>query len=89
MKVDRQPGHGVQVLLPGHVCLDRLHVKAFAPPLRRDDFDFFGLDIADDQPGLLGGKCRDNRFADALGSAGQQYHLVFQALALGRLGHGR
>ncbi|MNG19292.1 hypothetical protein D3C84_1034350 [compost metagenome] len=88
MQLNRQPGHRLQVLLLRNVSLDRHHVGPFAPPLRCDVFDFFALDIADDQLGLLGREGRHNRLADALGSTGQQYDFVFQALALGGFGHG-
>ncbi|MNY11932.1 hypothetical protein D3C86_1449880 [compost metagenome] len=53
----------------------------------RDLLDFLGLDVADDQPGLLGRKGRHNGLANALGGTGQQHDFVFEALTLGRLGH--
>ncbi|MNL19449.1 hypothetical protein D3C87_1406490 [compost metagenome] len=83
---DRQFSHRMQILLTRNVSLDRHDIGAFIPPMRRNLFDFFGLDVADDQLGLLGREGRDNRLADALGGAGQQHHFVFQALALGRIG---
>ncbi|MNZ71326.1 hypothetical protein D3C78_896860 [compost metagenome] len=87
VQVDRQPGHGVQILLTRHVGLDRHHIGALVPPVRRDLLDFLGLNVADDQPGLLGREGRHNRFTNPLGGTGQQYDLVFQAFALGRFGH--
>jgi len=87
VKLDGQPGHGVQVLLTGHIGLERLDIKTLVPPLRRNAFDFLALDIADDQFGLLGSEGRDDRLADALSGASQQHDLVFQAFALRRFGH--
>ncbi|MNN69469.1 hypothetical protein D3C81_1852590 [compost metagenome] len=65
-----------------HIGPGRHHIGTLAAPVRRDLLDFLGLYVADDQPGLLGGKGRHNGFANTLGGPGQQYNLVFQALAL-------
>jgi hypothetical protein len=87
VSLDRQPGHRLQILLTRHIGLDRHHIGAFVSPVRCDFLDFLGLNIADDQPGLLGSEGRHNRFANALGGTGQQHDLVFQALALRGLRH--
>jgi len=54
-----------------------------------DLLDLLGLNIADQQSGLLGGECGDDGFTDALGGASQQHDFVFQALTLRRCGHRR
>ncbi|MNR30038.1 hypothetical protein D3C85_1474670 [compost metagenome] len=79
----------MQVLLARYVSLDCHHVGALLAPVRRDFLDFFSLDVADDQLGLLGRERRNDGLTDALSGTGQQHHFVFQALALGRFGHRR
>ncbi len=72
--------------LRGDVDGLRVNLRALPTPARGDLLDLFGLDIADHQLRLLRLEAGDDRLANALGRAGDHHHLVFQAIAVLRLG---